>query len=1325
MKKALIYICLSILVFGSLMLSFSPQVSYAENIDVEVLSSTDDRLKNNYLDFYSIPTKFFTYSNNGGEISGNELAKAFDRDFNTSFKSSQDNNIDYQDENGETQKNFINTVDITFSEQVKLDRIMYGAESGTDRGYPINLNIYMSTDGNNFSLVKAFSSTATANMVIFNLGTEINAKAVRFEYVDVNKNHKYVATAREIIFLQKETGAYEQYSNLFSNYSQTNLSQEYSNLVNLENLESIINSSLEYVSSEITQTFARAKDILNGTVNFDESREFSTNPNANNVIKQNGDITSYARGTLRMWAFGTNRQVTGISAKEGEVITVYVEAEEGQPLPELYFSQTENYYNGWLASKKLSIGKNTFVTPNLKNDGYSREVVTGGALYISNPYTKNEQSQNINIYIEGGDTFPIFFMGGDESQYKQELSEYYAKLIADPDNNFDITELVSDHIILTVTAINAYDYYINKSYSPQSALLGWDEYMELLLDFGGITFDKTSDMYKPIHEFLNTNIRIVQNYPGGAAYAFYEHVGIYRSWESTALIGGGFGWGYSHELGHMFDIPERTVSECSNNMWSKYYETAIAKLSTRGDFDQTLEALSGPDDKTTDNYFNTNRLNYLVWWYLETYHNGFWGELENCYRGLNKTLLKFYALDSSYKTKVNSLNATEKQVFYSSLVAGIDLSYYFERWGYNLSSSDEIFKYNQASDTFKELMQIAVNKKYVSNTKKPKLWLQDKSQYNILQESNKALYSGKEKVSINKVLKGTNGYSVILNEVTDARFLGYEILRTNESGVFEIIAFTQDGTYFDTETLSYTPSYKVKAYDRLYNTSALSASKTYSQVLQNVCRIGDTYFMSLSEAIANASENDEIILLTSFTTQNLVVDKNLTIRLADGASKSITIYRAESGDLITINSGITLTLIGNEKAHIILDGNTFKQNGSLVCVGGVLNSNYVDFQNNYSKTIGGGAIRVITNNKGFVSTISNGSISNNTSISGGAINTDYANNVIILNNIKFSSNTSLEDGGAIKNKGTITINSCNFVSNTAVRNGCIYNYSGGIAVLNDCLIYQNTSKAGGGVWIDGYTEINRGKIYNNSAETGGGIGYFATSVATRKLIINQVEIKNNFAQVGAQIYSTGVNLQLTAVTAIGDINLSSGNCTIADDCILSSTLELGSVNLTFKNGLFEGINNCILSMPNAVQGSTAFRVENFDLTQNVLDQIDIKQDHIKLNIAEDVAIVEFIPLTVTLIDKGKVIDTITINYGETLTLPNLDSKDFLGWKNGNEFVDGQEIVVVSNLTLTAGYKSYDYILKIIALVFMAVVLFVVNPILYIMGKKKNKQLVKK
>lgn len=1319
MKKALTYLCLSILVFGSLVFAFSQKVSYAGNSDVEVLSSTDERLRDKYLDFYSIPTEYFTYINNGGELSGNELAKAFDRDFNTSFKSSQDNNVDYQDENGETQKNFINTIDITFSEPVKLDRIMYGSESGTDRGYPISLNIYMSTDGNNFSLVKAFSSTATANMVIFNLETEINTKAVRFEYVVVNKNHKFVATAREIIFLQKETEAYEQYSNLFSNYSQTNLSQEYNNLANLENLENVINSSLGYVSSEITQTFTRAKDILNGTVNFDESREFSTNPNANNAIKQNGDVTSYARGTLKMWAFGTNRQVTGISAKEGEIITVYVEAEEGQPLPELYFSQTENYYNGWLASKKLSIGKNTFVTPNLKNDGYSREVVTGGALYISNPYTKDEQSQNIKIYIEGGDTFPVFFMNGDESQYKQELSEYYAKLIEDPDNNFDITELVSDHIILTVTAINAYDYYINKSYSPQSALLGWDEYMELLLDFGGITFDKTSDMYKPIHEFLNTNIRIVQNYPGGAAYAFYEHVGIYRSWESTALIGGGFGWGYSHELGHMFDIPERTVSECSNNMWSKFYETAIAKLSTRGDFDKTLEALSGPDDKTTDNYFNTNRLNYLVWWYLETYHNGFWGELENCYRGLNKTLLKFYALDSNYKTKVNSLNATEKQVFYSSLVVGIDLSYYFERWGYNLSSSDEIFKYNLASDTFKELMQIAVNKKYVSNTKKPKLWLQDKFQYNILQESNKALYSGKEKVSINKVLKATNGYSVILNEVTDARFLGYEILRTNASGEFEIIAFTQDGTYFDTEILSYTPSYKVRAYDRLYNTSALSASKTYAQVLQNVCRIETTYYMSLSEAIANASENDEIILLTSFATQNVVVDKNLTIRLVDGASKSITIYRAESGDMITISSGVTLTLIGSEKAHIILDGNTFKQNGSLVCIGGVLNSNYVDFQNNYSKTIGGGAIRVIANNKSLVSNISNGVIAKNTALSGGAINSDYANNAIVLNNIKFSSNTSLEDGGAIKNKGTITINSCNFASNTAVRNGCIYNYSGGIAVLNDCLIYQNTSKAGGGIWVDGYTEINRGKIYKNSAETGGGIGYFATSVATRKLIINNAEINNNIAKVGAQIYSTGVNLQLTAVKIAGDINLSSGNCTITNDCSLSSILEVASASLIFKNGLSEGIKNCVLSLPNAMQGSNAFMVENFELTQNVIDQISVKQDHIKLNIAENIAVVEFQPLTVVLIDKGKVIDTITINYGEVLTLPDIDSKDFLGWKNGNEFIEGQEIVVLSNLTLTAGYKSYDYILKIIALVFIVVVLFVVNPILYVMGKKKN------
>lgn len=1310
MKKIFACIFAVFLMCGGIMTISNFETVYAENLDREVLNSNDERLESDYLDFYSIGVENFDYQNNGGELNGGNLSNAFDRDFSTYFKSAVDNS-----------ESFKNSIDITFNDNVEIDRIMYGSETvSIDRGYPVVFNVYKSEDGEDFDLIKSFSSNATSNIVIFNLGQVLNAKYIRLEYETVNNRHKYVATAREIIFLQPEIAGdiFESYAKLFLNYSQTLLSTNYNSLGKIETLKNDIQESLSYVNNEITKSFERAKNILNGLIKFDSSREFSTNPNSENVIEQYGNVTNYSRGTLKMSFFGTNRQVTGITAKEGEIITVYVEADKNQPLPELYFSQTENYYNGWLSNRTLLVGKNSFVTPNLKNENYSREVVTGGALYLVNPYTADQQSQNIKIYIEGGESFPVFFMGDDESKYKQELSEYYSKLQADRENVFNITELVSNHIILTVTAQNAYDYYINKNYSPESALQGWDEYMKLLLEFGGVTFDKGNDLYNPIHEYLNTNIRIVQNYPGGAAYAFYEHVGIYTSWESTALIGSGFGWGYSHELGHMFDIPERQVGECSNNMWSKYYETAIAKLSVRGNFSQTLNALCGPEEKVTDTYFNSNRLNFLIWWYIETYHNGYWAELENCYRGFNKTLLKFLSEDPNYETKIKGLNSTEKQVFYSSLIVGIDLSYYFERWGYNLVSSQEIFKYNTASDTFRELMSDAVNKKYVNNKKQPKLWLQDKKQYNILQEIQKLLYSGKEKVSINKVLKGTNSYSIILNEVDDERFLGYEILRSDKNGKFEAIGFTGNGVYYDSEELDYSPSYKARGYDRFFNTSALSSSKSYIESSKNVCKIEDVYFTTLSEAVKNAIEGDEIILLSSCTLTNLTIDKNLTIKVSDNSTKTIVLSRSESGDMITINSGISLTLKGNEKAHLVLDGNSFKQDGSLVFVKGILNSQYVDYKNNYSQTISGGAIRVLTANKNLISTILDGEISKNHAQNGGAIDSDDANNVIIVKNVNFISNTA-EDGSAIKNKGTITINECKFYDNTASANGCLYNYAGGILKLNDCQMSKNSAVNGGAIWIDGYTELSGGSLYNNKASVGGGI-YYSSNVAVRKLIVKRVEIKNNTASKGEQIYSNGLGLEITSSNINGKISLVGGNCLISDDCDIFSDIELGDVNLILKNDFFKNIENCILDVVDATLNKVVFKAEGFQLLDSVVqEKIHLKANHLKLEINNNEAIIAFQPLKVVFVDRGRIVDTVLIDYGKVLTLPNPETKNFLGWKNDKEIVKGSELVVYKNLTLTASYKND--INTVLIIVLPVCFLFVVGIGLFFARSKKKRK----
>lgn len=69
-----------------------------------------------------------------------------------------------------------------------------------------------------------------------------------------------------------------------------------------------------------------AKDILNG--------ELQTIKTV--VAEQHGDRNAHASQNLK-FGFGDNFQSTGIVALAGKEITVYVDAEPGQPLPQLVF----------------------------------------------------------------------------------------------------------------------------------------------------------------------------------------------------------------------------------------------------------------------------------------------------------------------------------------------------------------------------------------------------------------------------------------------------------------------------------------------------------------------------------------------------------------------------------------------------------------------------------------------------------------------------------------------------------------------------------------------------------------------------------------------------------------------------------------------------------------------------------------------------------------------------------------------------------------------------------------------------------------------------
>ncbi len=109
------------------------------------------------------------------------------------------------------------------------------------------------------------------------------------------------------------------------------LKDEYNNKEAIEKLEEQVNK--HPLKDQLIGAVEVAKELLKGEKDFTD-RTFT--------LTQYGDTHAKARNIqLRMSTFGTDLQSTGIVAKPGQVFKVYVEAEDGAPLPQIAFTQQE------------------------------------------------------------------------------------------------------------------------------------------------------------------------------------------------------------------------------------------------------------------------------------------------------------------------------------------------------------------------------------------------------------------------------------------------------------------------------------------------------------------------------------------------------------------------------------------------------------------------------------------------------------------------------------------------------------------------------------------------------------------------------------------------------------------------------------------------------------------------------------------------------------------------------------------------------------------------------------------------------------------------
>ena len=550
-----------------------------------------------YIDLFRVPNNFISSLFSPGS-NKNQISFPFiDENYGNYWISPAEGTKVKDPTTGITYNSLKINITITFTKKVFIKNMIYQAYSvGTylGIGYPEELNVYYSLQtGSNakFILADNIKTSTTDQKVIFTFTKILECFQICLEWKKIHSvsvsSYSNKATAKEIMFLFPETqNLNSTLLNIYdkNDYRQLTLSQSFKNYKNQNSLNSDL---VKYgYNDNMNNYIKRFIAILKGELKYDPKREFTTSEDTNkaNSIDQRGDVQNYARNILKMAWAGTNRQSTGIYGRANEKITIYAKtSKENDPLPQIQFSQYLGRRN-WLGKiNNLKVGKQVLVVDNFTlDDNLEFPTFPGGPAYLINPYTMIEQGE-IYVYVEGGTLFPIYNGMINKTEYMQNLIECINLNKKDNLTYFDITELSSSKAMLTVRASDAYRIYSNNKITPFDTINGWSNFIRKLYVFDGIQFSIVQDYFDMRNEYIKIHYRFAQPY--ALAYATVEHVGFHTERYIEQAINFNvkqIGWGFAHETGHMMDIKERTASETSNNMISKYYDAVLCGNNTVG-----------------------------------------------------------------------------------------------------------------------------------------------------------------------------------------------------------------------------------------------------------------------------------------------------------------------------------------------------------------------------------------------------------------------------------------------------------------------------------------------------------------------------------------------------------------------------------------------------------------------------------------------------------------------------------------------------------------------------------------------------------------------
>ncbi|WP_373599802.1 S-layer homology domain-containing protein [Paraclostridium bifermentans] len=720
-------------------------------------------------------------SNNGGRYFSSVIENAIDGNTSTHWETGKPNDSDFKNE-----------VVFEFDDVKTINRIAYATrqDGAKGKGFPNEFEIYSSVSGKDedYTLVSTGAYGTTGNMMEFKFDT-IDTKKLKFVFKEANQGW---ASASEFMFYTKDE-VLDEVLDLFTDKTLENLKPEYKSIEVINTLQEKLNN--HPLKEDLQKYIDIAKDILNNNIKTVKTV----------IAEQHGNMNQHAQNNLK-FGFGNNLQPTGVLAKPGDKLEVYVDVEEGKPLPKLFFSQQEGSWSNWGATINLIPGKNIITVPKIsQEDNYKHAVTPGGPVYIVNPYTSEEQGRAPKIrFASGVEVFPYFDENTNEEEFLNFLKEYKKKIDEDIINNpnvmdrkvIDTFEFKSDRIFFTGTASGAYEAYVEKGIKPIDTVNSWNRHMDTLFKYYGLDGNNLNDDPK----FIRDNIRLAQ--PWGYMYAASNHVGVQRDVMTQLLIPfedrNSSNWGIDHEIGHRMDMKKRLYGESTNNMLPIFMDfNSGVKPGNSIPYDKVYKNVMSENSNVfvEGNYFER----IAPFWQLELYKPGYWAEFNSLYRERDKDII----IEGGDKQEESK---TKYIVEFSSEILNMDLSEYFKRHGFPVT--DE------------------VKKEMASKYKKPdkKLWYINDSLWGY--KGNGFIEGTTPNLSLSKSNDKIKLDFNVSKENQDD-LLGYEILKNGG-----VIGFTSKDSFIDEQTnLENNDVYAVIAYDRNLNKSNTVNLNSHSPII--------------------------------------------------------------------------------------------------------------------------------------------------------------------------------------------------------------------------------------------------------------------------------------------------------------------------------------------------------------------------------------------------------------------------------------------------------------------------------------------------------------